>query len=57
MKSNSTLVVIALLSLVLAVVSSVVIWPEAGSAIKIGMFAFGFASGVASGALLAKRST
>ena len=57
MKSNSTLVVIALLSLVLAVVSSVVIWGEADSAVKIGMFAFGFASGVAAGVLLARRST
>jgi len=56
-KSNSTLVVIALLSLVLAVVSSVVIWGEADSAVKIGMFAFGFASGVAAGVLLARRST
>jgi hypothetical protein len=55
-KSNSTLVVIALLSLILAVVSSLVIWGEAGSAVKIGMFAFGFASGVAAGALLARRS-
>jgi hypothetical protein len=57
MKSNNALVVIGLLSLVLAVASSVVIWGEAGSAVKIGMFAFGFASGVVSGALLVRRST
>ena len=57
MKSNNVLVVIALLSLVLAVVSSAVIWGEAGSAVKLGMFAFGFASGVAAGAFLARRTT
>jgi hypothetical protein len=57
MKSNNVLVLIALLSLVLAIVSSAVIWGEAGSAVKLGMFAFGFASGVASGALLARRTT
>lgn len=55
MKSNSTLVIIALLSLLLAVVSSAVLWSEVSSAVKIGMFAFGFGSGVGAGAWLARR--
>jgi hypothetical protein len=55
MKSNGTLVVIALLSLILGVVSSAVLWSEVSSTIKIGMFAFGFGSGVAAGAWIAGR--
>ena len=55
MKSNSTLVIIALLLLILAVASSTVIWGEVSSAVKIGMFALGFGSGVASGAWIARR--
>lgn len=55
MKSNSTLVIIALLSLLLAVVSSAVLWGEVSSAVKIGMFAFGFGSGVGAGAWIARR--
>jgi hypothetical protein len=56
MKSDRALVVIALLALTLAFVSSAVLWDTIGSAVKIGMFAFGFGSGVAVGALLARRS-
>ena len=56
MKSNNTLVVIALLALILAVVSAVVIWGDVSSAAKIGMFALGFGSGVGSGAWIARRS-
>ena len=56
MKSNNVLVVIALLSLSFAVISSVSLWGEVGSAVKIGMFAFGFGSGAAAGVLLARRS-
>lgn len=55
MKSNSTLVIIGLLSLLLAVVSSAVLWAEVSSAVKIGMFALGFGSGVAAGAWIARR--
>jgi hypothetical protein len=56
LKSNSALVTIALLSLMLAVISSVVIWGEVSSAVKIGMFALGFSAGVAVGAWIARRS-
>ena len=56
MKSNNGLVGIALLFLILAAASSVVVWSEISSAVKIGMFAFGFGSGIATGALLARRS-
>ena len=56
MKSNTSLIVIALLTLVLAVVSSVIVWGEIASAVKIAMYAFGFSSGVGVGALMARRS-
>ena len=56
MKSNNALVGTAILFLILATVSSVVIWSEVGSAVKIGMFAFGFGSGIAVGTLIARRS-
>jgi hypothetical protein len=56
MKSNNALVGMALLFLVLAAASSVVIWSEVASAVKIGMFAFGFGSGIAAATLIARRS-
>lgn len=56
MKSNNAQVGVALLFLILATVSSVVIWRDVSSAVKIGMFAFGFGSGVALGTLIARRS-
>jgi len=55
MKSNNALVGIALLFLALAAASSAAIWGEVSSAVKIGMFAFGFGSGVAAGMLIARR--
>jgi hypothetical protein len=56
MKSNTALIVIALLCLTFAVAASVVIWEEAGSAVKIGMFALGFGCGVPVGALILRRT-
>lgn len=56
MKSNKALVGIALLFLILATVSSVTLWGDISSAVKIGMFAFGFGSGVTSGTLIARRN-
>ena len=56
MKSNNALMGIALLFLILAVTSSVVIWTEISSAVKIGMFAFGFGAGITAGTLIARRS-
>jgi hypothetical protein len=57
MKSNNTLVMLALLALLVAVVSSVVIWGEVSSAVKIGMFALGFGAGVPVGAWNARRAS
>ena len=56
MKSNNALIGIALLFLVLATASSVLAWSEVASAVKIGMFAFGFGAGIAAGTLIARRS-
>ena len=55
MKSNNALLGTALLFLVLAVSSSVAIWGNLSSPVKIGMFAFGFGCGVAVGTLIARR--
>ena len=56
MKSNNALVGTALLFLVMATTTSVVLWGDVSSPVKIGMFAFGFASGIAVGTLIARRS-
>lgn len=56
MKSNNALVAVALVSLILAVTASVTLWDDVGMAVKIGMFAFGFASGVSVGTIIARRS-
>lgn len=56
MKSNNTLIGIALLFLVMAVSSSITLWGDVSSPVKIGMFAFGFATGIAVGTLIARRS-
>ena len=56
MKSNNAMVGIALLFLILATTASVAIWEDVSSPVKIGMFAFGFGSGVAVGTLFARRA-
>lgn len=56
MKSNNAVIGIALLFLVLAVAVSVTVWGDVSSPVKIGMFAFGFGSGIATGTLIARRS-
>ncbi|HSL29547.1 MAG TPA: hypothetical protein VK900_10140 [Anaerolineales bacterium] len=55
MKSNTSLIVIALLALILAVASSVIVWDDVGSPVKIAMYALGFGSGVGVGGLMARR--
>lgn len=55
MRSNTALIGIALLFLVLATVSSVTQWGDISSPVKIGMFAFGFGAGVAAGTWIARR--
>ena len=54
MKSNTALIGIALLSLVMGTASSVAIWGEIPSAVKVGMFAFGFGAGISAGISIAR---
>ena len=56
MKSNTVVVAIGLLFLVFAVAASITLWTDAAMPVKIGMFAFGFGSGVAVGTLIARRA-
>jgi hypothetical protein len=56
MKSNNAVVGIALLFLILAVATSVTLWADVSSPVKIGMFAFGFGAGIAAGTSIARRS-
>jgi len=56
MKSNNALIAIALLFLVMAVSSSITLWGNISSPVKIVMFDFGFAAGIAVGTLIARRS-
>jgi hypothetical protein len=44
------------LFLVFATVTSITIWGDVSSPVKIGMFAFGFGAGIAVGTLIARRS-
>ena len=55
MKSNNGLIVMALLCLALATVASALFWSDIPSAIKIGMYTFGFGTGVSAGALIVRR--
>ena len=56
MKSNNALIGMALLFLIMAVSSSVTLWSDVSSPVKIGMYAFGFATGIVVGTLIARRS-
>ena len=56
MKSNNALIATALLFLVMAVTTSVVLWGDVSSPVKIGMFAFGFSAGIPVGTMIARRS-
>lgn len=49
MKSKHTLIVMALIFLVMAVSTSVGIWADISTPVKLGMFVYGFGSGVAVG--------
>jgi len=55
MKSSNALIGISILCLALAVIASVMVWDEISFSVKIGMYAFGFATGIAAGALIVKR--
>jgi len=56
MKSNNALIGTALLFLIMAVSSSITLWGDVSTPVKIGMFAFGFGSGIAAGTLIARRA-
>ena len=56
MKSNTAVTGISLLFLILATASSVIVWADVSSPVKIGMFAFGFGAGIAAGTLIARHS-
>jgi bacteriorhodopsin len=55
MKSNNSLIVMAILFLLFATVMSVVIWADVSSAVKFGFFAFGFGAGIPTGVLISRR--
>jgi hypothetical protein len=55
MKSNNALIATALLFLVMAVSSSVTLWGNVSSPVKIAMYAFGFATGIMVGTLIVRR--
>ena len=55
MKSNNTLIIMAILFLLFATVSSVVIWADISTAAKIGFFAFGYGAGVPTGFIISRR--
>ncbi|HET7144825.1 MAG TPA: hypothetical protein VFI68_12465 [Anaerolineales bacterium] len=55
MKSNNGLIFISILFLLFAAVASVVIWSDIPSAVRVGLFAFGFGAGVPAGALISRR--
>jgi len=55
MKSNNALIGMALLFLALAALASTLVWSDIAFAVKIGMYASGFSSGVAAGGLIVRR--
>ena len=57
MKSNNYLIILSIMFFVFAGVFSVVFWEDISLAVKIGLFALGFGSGVTAGQWFARRST
>ena len=55
MKSNNSLIIMAVMFLLFATVSSVVIWSDVSIAAKIDFFAFGYGAGITTGILIARR--
>ena len=55
MKSNNSLIIMAVMFLLFATVSSVVIWSDVSTAAKIGFFAFGYGAGIPTGVLVSRR--
>ena len=55
MKLNNSLIIMAVMFLLFATVSSVVIWSDVSIAAKIGFFAFGYGAGIPTGVLASRR--
>ena len=55
MKLNNSLIIMAVMFLLFATVSSVVIWADISTAAKIGFFAFGYGAGIPTGVLVSRR--
>jgi hypothetical protein len=55
MKSNNSLIMMTILFLLFATVSSVAIWSDVSSAVRIGFFAFGYGAGIPAGVLISRR--
>ena len=55
MKANNRLIIRAVMFLLFATVSSVVIWSDVSTAAKIGFFAFGYGAGIPTGVLVFRR--
>jgi len=56
MKTNHAMVILALVFLLFAAASSVTFWSVIASPVKIGMYAFGFGTGIAAGTMIARRA-
>ena len=57
MKSKNALIILSILFFVFAAAFSVLFWGDVPMAAKIGLFVFGFGSGVTAGQWFARRST
>jgi hypothetical protein len=55
MKSNNVLVITALLMVALTTIVPAIFCSDIPSAIRIGMYALGFGTGVATGVLISRR--
>jgi hypothetical protein len=56
METNHAMVILALLFLLFAAASSATLWSDIASPVKIGMYAFGFGTGIAAGMVIARRA-
>ena len=55
MTSANSFLGLSIMFFILAVMFSIVLWPEASLAAKLAFFAVGFASGIMAGQYLARR--
>jgi hypothetical protein len=57
MTSDKSFLGLAAMFFILAVAFSILLWPDASLAAKIGFFALGFGSGIMTGQYLIRRKT